>query len=69
MQNRSVDVLPLGLPGMRYTANYWAEHQSSDEGEENKVDKALESIVTQTRHGLDIVLQKERTSLKQTVPK
>lgn len=57
--------LPPGLPGMRHAANDRAEHESSDEGEENKVDEAFQSIITQSCHGLDIVLQNRDTLLKQ----
>lgn len=53
----AVDVLPLAPPGVRHAANYGAEHESSDEREEHKVDEALQSIITQTCHGLDVVLQ------------
>lgn len=60
-----MDVLPPGLPGVRHAANDRAEHESSDEGEENEVDEAFQSVITQSRHGLDIVLQKGKTSLKQ----
>lgn len=44
---------------MGNAANNRAEHESGDEGEEHKVDEALESVVAQTRHGLDVVLQRE----------
>lgn len=49
--------LPSAFPCVRYTANNWAEHESGDKGEEHEVDEAFQSIITQTRHGLDVVLQ------------
>lgn len=48
---------------MRHTANDDAEHESRYEGEEHEVDEAFQSVVTQSRHGLDIILQKEKTAL------
>lgn len=51
------EALPPGLPGVGNAANYRAEHESSDEGEEDEVDEAFQSIVAQPRHGLDVVLQ------------
>lgn len=57
----SVDVLPLALPGVRHTANNGAEHESSDEGEEHEVDEAFQSVITQSSHGLDKVLEKGET--------
>lgn len=38
--------LPLASPGVRYTADNRAEHQSCDEGEEHEVDEAFQSIIT-----------------------
>lgn len=49
--------LPLALPGVGHAADDGAEHESGDEGEENQVDEPLQSIVTEPRHGLDIVLE------------
>lgn len=54
-----MDALPPGLPGVGNAANYGAEHESGDEGEEQKVDEAFQSIVAQPRHGLDVVLPHE----------
>lgn len=51
------DALPPGLPGVGDATDDRAEHESSDEGEENEVDEAFQSIVAQPRHGLDVVLQ------------
>lgn len=56
------DALPPGLPGVGNATNYGAEHESSDEGEENEVDEAFQSIIAQPRHGLDIVLQDDSRS-------
>lgn len=53
---RSMKVVPLASPGVRHTAHNGAEHESSDEGEEHEVDETLKSIITKSRHGLDIVL-------------
>lgn len=50
-------LLPPGLPGVRHAADYRAEHEGGNEGEEHQVDEAFQSVVTQTRHGLDVVLQ------------
>lgn len=52
--------LPLALPGVGHTADNGAEHESSDKGEEHQVDEALQSIITQPRHGLDVVLQQKQ---------
>lgn len=51
------DALPPCLPGVGNATNYRAEHESSDEGEENEVDEAFQSIIAQSCHGLDVVLQ------------
>lgn len=51
------DILPLASPGVRNTADNRAEHESCDEGEQHEVDEAFQSIVTQTCHALDVVLQ------------
>lgn len=56
-QNIRVAVLPLSAPGVRNAANNRAEHESSDEGEKDQVYDALQSIVAQSGHGLDVVLQ------------
>lgn len=53
-----VEVLPLFLPGVRNTADNRAKHESSHKGEEHEVDEAFQSIITQSSHGLDVVLQK-----------
>jgi len=55
----AMDVSPLAVPGVRHTANNGAEHEGSDEGEEHEVDEAFQSVVAQSRHGLDKVLQEE----------
>lgn len=59
-----LDVSPLPLPGVRHGANNGAEHEGSDEGEEHEVDEALQSVVTQPRHGLDEVLQQKKKERK-----
>lgn len=51
--------LPFCLPGVRHAANDGAEHESSDKGEKHEVDEAFQSVITQPRHGLDIILQKK----------
>lgn len=60
-----MDALPPGLPGVGNAANYGAEHESGDEGEEQKVDEAFQSIVAQPRHGLDVVLPDQMKMSKQ----
>ena len=44
-------------PGVWHAADNRAEHESRDEGEEHQVDEALQSVVAQSCHGLDVVLQ------------
>lgn len=39
-------ILPLASPGVRNAADYRAEHQSCDEGEEHEVDEAFQPIIT-----------------------
>jgi len=52
-----VDASPLGVPGVRHAANDGGEHERRDEGEEHEVDEALQSVVAQSRDGLDKVLR------------
>lgn len=59
----AVNDLPLALPCVRYTANNRAEHESGDKGEEHEVDEAFQSIITQTCHGLDVVLQHKKAEI------
>lgn len=56
--------LPLPWPGVWHTAHNRREHEGSDEGEQNQVDKTFDPIVTQPRQSLDVVLygRREETS-------
>lgn len=58
-----LQILPFVSPGVRNAANNRTEHESGDEGEENKVDEAFQSIVAQSRHGLDVILEQEQVPL------
>lgn len=49
-------VVPPGLPCVWHAAHDGAEHEGRDEGEEDQVDEAFQSVVTHARHGLDVVL-------------
>lgn len=54
---KAVDISPLAAPGVRHAADDGAEHERSHEGEEQEVDEAFQSVVAQSRHALNIVLQ------------
>lgn len=45
------------MPCVRHAANDGAEHEGRDEGEEDEVDEAFQSVVTHARDGLDVVLR------------
>lgn len=51
---------------MGNATNYGAEHESGDEGEEEKVDEAFQPIIAQPRHGLDVVLREAKRKLNDT---
>lgn len=48
---------PPTLPGVRHTADDGAEHEGGDEGEQHQVDQPFQTIITQPRHSLDVILR------------
>lgn len=51
---------PPTLPCVRHTADDGAEHEGSNKRKEHQVDQAFQTIITQPRHCLYIVLRREK---------
>lgn len=49
---------PSPLPCVRHTADDGAEHEGSDKRKEHQVDQAFQTVITQPRHSLYVVLQR-----------